>query len=381
MNSAHIDPIGVLISLFESCLQARPHAAIDKVYAGWVKPLPANDLEGILKQTRPLWDEARGRSIFLSGCTGFFGAWLLESLAFCNRTLSLNLSATVLSRDPDAFARKMPHLVGERSIRFFKGDVRNFSFPDQYFDYVIHGAASTSAEAALAPLELMHTLLEGTERMLAFSKSNGVKKFLLISSGAVYGKQPDSLSHIPEDYLGGPDWINPVTAYGEGKRVCEQMCSVYARESDIGFASARCFTFVGPHLPLDKHFAIGNFIRDALAGRNIEVRGDGTTLRSYLYTAELATWLWTILFRGTQTGPKLRVFNVGSKQAISIHDLAQEVVAELNPSLAVQIAQEPNTNIPPSQYVPDIDRARDLLGLNQSIGLREAIRRTADWYR
>lgn len=346
-----------------------------------MKPLPAIDLEGILEQTRPLWDEARGRSIFLSGCTGFFGAWLLESLVFCNRTLDLNIYATFLSRDPEAFAGKMPHLTGEPSIRLLKGDIRNFSFPDQHFDYVIHGAASTSAEAALAPLELMRTLLEGTERMLAFSKSNGVKKFLLMSSGAVYGKQPDSLSHIPEEHLGGPNWIDPMTAYGEGKRVCEQMCSIYAHESDIKFASARCFTFVGPHLPLDKHFAIGNFIGDALAGRNIEVRGDGTTLRSYLYTADLAAWLWTILFRGTQTGPRLQVFNVGSKQAISIRDLAQEVAAELNPTLAIRIAGESTPGLLPSRYVPDVDRARDRLGLEQSIGLREAIRRTAEWYR
>ncbi len=287
----------------------------------------------------------------------------------------------VLSRDPDGFARKAPHLVDEPSIRFLKGDIRSFPFPEQHFDYVIHGAASTSAEAAHTPLELMRTLLEGTERMLAFSKANEVKKFLLISSGAVYGKQPDNLSHIPEDYLGGPDWIDPSTAYGEGKQVSEQMCYVYARESGIGFASARCFTFVGPHLPLDKHFAIGNFIGDAMADRNIEVRGDGTTLRSYLYTADLAAWLWTILFRGTQIGPRLQVFNVGSKQAISIRDLAHEVVAELNPSLAVKIAQEPPPGVPPSQYVPQVDRARELLGLEQSIGLREAIRRTAEWYR
>ncbi|MGA7859308.1 MAG: NAD(P)-dependent oxidoreductase, partial [Terracidiphilus sp.] len=89
-----------------------------------MKPLPENDLEGILKQTRPLWDEARGRSIFLTGCTGFFGAWLLESLALCNRTLNLNVSATVLSRDPEAFAGRMPHLVGEPCIHLLKGDIR-----------------------------------------------------------------------------------------------------------------------------------------------------------------------------------------------------------------------------------------------------------------
>jgi len=346
-----------------------------------VKPLATEDLEHILSRTYPLWDEARGRRIFLSGCTGFFGTWLLESLAFCNRKLNLDLSATVLSREPEAFARKMPHLASEPSIRLLKGDIRDFSFPEGDFDFVIHGAAPTSAEAASRPLELLSTLVDGMERMLAFAKSHGAMKFLLTSSGSVYGRQPESLSHIPEEYLGGPDWLDPNAAYGEGKRVCEQMCSVCARETDIDLTIARCFTFVGPHLPLNQHFAIGNFIEDALAGRNIEIRGDGTPMRSYLYAADLAIWLWTMLFRGSQLRSKPNVFNVGSGESISIRSLAREVVEALNPLLEVEIAREPVANATLSQYVPDVSRAENSLGLRQTISLREAIRRTAAWHR
>jgi len=346
-----------------------------------MKPLPAEDLVHILAHTEHLWERARGRRIFLSGATGFFGAWLLESLAYCNRTLKLGLAATVLSRNPKAFALRMAHLASEPSIRMLEGDIREFEFPGERFDYVIHAAASTSAEAAASPLELLSTLVDGTRRMLALAQTAGARRFLFVSSGAVYGRQPGHVTHIPEDYLGGPDWLDPNSAYAEGKRVSEQMCALHAREAETAFVIARCFAFVGPHLPLNQHFAIGNFIADALAGRNIAVRGDGTAMRSYLYAADLAIWLWTMMLEEPSAQARLRVFNVGSGQAISIGNLALNVVEELDPSLRVEIAQQPIAGIPPPQYVPDVGKAERALGLRPTIGLREAIKRTAAWYR
>ncbi len=346
-----------------------------------MKPLPVEDLKHILTHTLPLWEAARGRHIFISGGTGFFGAWLLESLAYCNCELDLKLCTTILSRDPEAFARRMPHLAGETCIRMLKGDVRDFVFPAGKFDYVIHAAAPTSADAGAKPLELLSTLVEGTKRVLAFAREAGVGRFLYVSSGAVYGRQPAQMSHIPEEYAGGPAWLDPDSVYAEGKRVSEQMCAIHANDSGMACTIARCFAFVGPHLPLDQHFAIGNFIGDALAGRNIAVRGDGTPLRSYLYGADLAIWLWTMLLSETPPAERLQVFNVGSSSAISITDLAQVVVEELDSTLKVEIAQQVATGVPALRYVPDVRKAEARLGLREIIGLREAIRRTTAWYR
>jgi len=346
-----------------------------------VKPLPREDLDHVLRHTLPLWEQVRGRRVFISGGTGFFGAWLLESLAYCNRKLDTGIAATVLSRDPEAFARRMPHLASETCIQMLEGDVRDFAFPAEEFEYVIHAAAPTSVAAASQPTELLSILVDGTEHVLAFAKATGAKRFLLTSSGAVYGRQPENVSHIPEDYAGGPERLDANGAYAEGKRVSEQMCSLDARESGIDFITARCFAFVGPHLPLDKHFAIGNFIADALAGRNIAVRGDGTPMRSYLYGADLAIWLWTMLLRDSLPGSNPHVFNVGSGEGISIRDLAQIVVEELDPSLKVEVAKAPIAGEPRLQYVPDVRSAENNLGLRQTIGLRESIRRTAAWHR
>ena len=163
--------------------------AYPRFMLGFVKPLTIEDLSHILRCTLPLWEPTRGQRIFISGGTGFFGAWLLESLTYCNRELKLDLRATVLTRNPTAFAQKLPHLAGDASITLLHGDVCEFSFPQDDFEYVIHGAASTASAAP--PIELMRTIVHGTERMLAFAKSHNVQRFLFISSGAVYGRQPE----------------------------------------------------------------------------------------------------------------------------------------------------------------------------------------------
>jgi dTDP-glucose 4,6-dehydratase len=129
-------------------------------------------------------------------------------------------------------------------------------------------------------------------------------------------------------------------------------------------------------LPLDKHFAIGNFIGNVLAGNPIEITGDGTPRRSYLYAAELAIWLWTILFRA----PELVAINVGSEQDVSILELAEAVARTLSPQTQIRIATPATAGAIPKRYVPSVVRARELLGLQQTIGLEECIRRTAQWY-
>ncbi len=109
------------------------------------QPLPTSDLDHILNETRPLWDEMRNKRIFITGGTGFFGCWLLESFSHINRTLNLNANATVLTRDPAAFAMKCPHLAADPALAFLAGDVRSFSFPEGDFQYVIHAATEASS--------------------------------------------------------------------------------------------------------------------------------------------------------------------------------------------------------------------------------------------
>ena len=342
-----------------------------------VKPLPPEDLAHVLNSTREHWAEAKGRTFFITGGTGFFGMWLLESFAYINYTLGLDMRATVLTRDPSAFALKAPHLTVRADLTFIRGDVRFFDFPSGKFDYVIHAATEASAKLNEAdPQEMLDAIIGGTRRVLEFAAQAGVKKLLLTSSGAVYGKQPAEITHVSEDYLGAPDPLLPSSAYGEGKRVSEHMCVVHARQHGYEVKIARCFAFVGPHLPLDTHFAIGNFIRDAMRGGAINVAGDGTPMRSYLYASDLTVWLWTLLFKA----PTERAYKVGSAAEISIQHLAEAVCVALGAKPTVSVQKQAYPDSPISRYVPSISKAVDGLGLQVSVSLVQGILKTAMWH-
>ena len=330
----------------------------------------------MLETTRDLWEEVRGERIFLTGGTGFFGCWLLESFLWANERLDLGASAAVLTRDPERFHRKAPHLANDSAITLQRGDVRDFAFPDGDFPFVVHAATEASArQEREAPLEMLSTIVDGTRRTLDFASSHGTKKFLLTSSGAVYGKQPEEITHISEDFRGGPDPTSKGSAYAEGKRMAELLCSLYSAGTVMECKIARCFAFAGPYLPLDIHFAIGNFIRDAMQGKVIRVLGDGTPYRSYMYAGDAVTWLWTMLFRA----PSLRPFNVGSEHAISIRELARITADTLNPGSDVVIDGHHEPGIPVERYVPCTRAARESLGLAERVDVRESILRTARW--
>ncbi len=342
-----------------------------------MKPLPPldpADLDQVFAATAELWPELRGKRLFVTGGTGFFGSWLLEAFARANKKLDLGASVTVLTRNPDAFALKCPHLTADTAVRLHRGDVRSFEFPPGEFPHIIHAAAESGVRpnAALPPV-VFDTIVQGTRRVLDFATVCRARGLLFISSGAVYGRQPPELTHTPENYLGAPDTMNPDSAYGEAKRAAELLCRLHSEEHNLEVKVARCFSFVGPHVPLD--FAVGCFIRDGLNGGPIQVTGDGSPCRSYLYAADLAVWLWTILLRGRPSHP----YNVGSETAISVVDLARTVARLLGPDVGVEVAIAPVPGRTAERYVPSTRLARTELGLKQGIDLEESVRRTIAW--
>ncbi len=335
----------------------------------------ADELDNILARTESLWSALRGERILITGATGFFGCWLLESFAWANQRLNLGAQAVALSRNPGKLTQKAPHLASNQAITLHAADVRDGDFPGGGFSHVIHAATDASAELnRQMPLVMFDTIVEGTRRTLQFAIASSVSRFLFVSSGAVYGTQPSGLTHISESFSGGLDPLDRASAYAEGKRAAETLC-VLTSSPRLNTTVARCFAFVGPYMQFNAHFAIGNFIGNALRGGTIQVKSDGSAVRSYLYASDLTVWLWTMLFKGVSG----RAYNVGSEDALNIAALAHEVAAAVPGTPRVRIASAPAANQPIHRYAPSTARARQELGLSAEVPLREAIRRTHAW--
>jgi len=263
----------------------------------------------------------------------------------------------VLSRDPNAFRTANPRFADVDGVKWIAGDVRDFAFPEGRFDAIIH--AATSAVTTISDEEQTSVIFNGTRHVAEFAERCGCQKVLFTSSGAVYGPGTALVDETAP--------CRPATAYGKGKLAAERLLL----ESGLDVKIARCFAFTGPYLNKNIHYAIGNFMRDCLAGNDIVINGDGTPRRSYLYADDLVEWLFAILERGEAGRP----YNVGSDVAVSILELAETVRRVLGAKNDI-VVKGASQGGPPSVYVPEIGRARDELGLDMRIGLEEAIRRS-----
>lgn len=313
----------------------------------------------------------------MTGGTGFFGKALLK--AWMRRSIARQWvpHVTVLSRNPDLFLASHPQYRDLTWLDFATGDISNAaSLPvGRMFSHVLHAATDSTMGPHIKPLDRFDQIVAGTRNLLNYACTCGAQRLLLTSSGGVYGPQPQQMNALPEDYNGIPDPLDAKNAYSIGKRAAEHICALYAESCNLEVVIARCFSFIGEDLPLDVHFAIGNFIHDALWRDEIIIRGDGAPVRSYMAQEDLASWLEILLERGSNK----RAYNVGSNEAISLLNLANLVRDVLAPGKSVRVLCEsdPNNGVR-NCYVPDTTRAREELGLRVTVPLADAIRRTAE---
>lgn len=333
--------------------------------------IPEDDLEDILARTSPLWEDIRGQRMFLTGGTGFFGKWLIASFLRINERLDLGANLCVLSRNPPCLMHP--------ALTWIRGDVRDVTFPNGGFSHIIHAATTSAAETwhGEPPLSKIDTVVWGTRRILEFAATCGTRKFLLTSSGNAYGPMLPGHRTFHEDDLCGPDLTMPTTsALGEAKRMAELMTRIYAANHSFEAKICRCFTFHGPYLPLDIHYAMGNFIRDTLRGGPIVVQGNGTAIRSWMYMSDLTVWLWVLLFRGAPN----RLYNVGSDEAVSVREAAYRVADITGTTVQFQNAPETRATASSNVYMPDVQRIKNELGVELTVGLDAAIRKTVTFY-
>lgn len=326
------------------------------------------DVERVLR-LYPL-PELTGKRIFLTGGTGFIGYWLLMTLAQLN-TRGECISVVALSRNPERFLTHYPEFRRATWLQFIRGDVRDYPIPEGKFDLFIHGAADTSPDAAHHARTLFDAIMQGTQHVLDHAVACGTRRVLLISSGAIYGEQSPEVSHISENASHACSSTDPADAYAEGKRAMEMLAVCYGREYGIEPVIARCFAFIGHGLP--PHLAIGQLISNALADDRIVITGDGRTVRSYLYAADLAIWLLALACKGRSGVP----YNVGSDEAFRLDELAQLIGNTLSRNNPVTILGR-TQSVRRIRYIPDVSRIRQDIGVEIWTDTKTGIKRMAD---
>ena len=315
-----------------------------------------------------------GKKILVTGGTGFFGIWLVLALIEIKRRVNGDLEIYLISRDPAAFlTRHAQHLI-EGFVTFLVGDIKTIRISKEIAaTHVFHMATTTAAETfgAERSINKLDTLYQGTKNLVE-QLPNTTEAVLFTSSGVAYGQV--SADAISENHFGFFDPIDPNSALGIGKLSAEHLISGYAREKGYKFSIARCFSFAGPYLPLRLHYAFGNFVRQALLGENIVIKGDGQDRRSYLYIGDAIAWLLRLIFE-----PRDAICNVGSDEAVTIKELAERINAISSAPASVVIEDRPTLtgNFRRINYVPNTSKISSMYAdLHRWTSLDEVIKRT-----
>ena len=333
----------------------------------------SEDYDLIYLHTKMELEKLRDKKIFLTGGTGFVGLWLLHFFQWANENHATNIKLDILARTPDKLKELVPYLWNDPRFQFFSGDIRSFSFPMKKFDYVIHAAATAAHDTYnhIGKVESFNIVSEGTHRLLDFVVASQSGPVLYLSSGACYGARAQSAPFIREDSKLKPALNEPNSGLGLGKRAAEDYCEEYRKSYGLDIKIARCFTFMGPFLPVRIHYAIGNFIFSGVENRKIVLKSSGGAFRSYMYSADLVAWLIKILI----TGKDGSIYNVGSEKLISIKDLATTVGKVIGPDVTIEVPQNSQEDVP-SYYIPDTSKIRSELMVSEWTSLEDGIRKS-----
>ncbi len=312
----------------------------------------------------------RNSEILVTGGTGFFGKWIIEIIAYLNDNLEFNIKLYLVARNNSLYINE---IIKKRNDMFFiKNDVRNLREIPSTVEYIIHAAATPDNSIHMSnPIEVMDTIAQGTKQVLDVALGlDNIKKILNISSGQVYGTLHSNM--ISENSIGTIDTNSINSIYPEAKRYSETLSIAYKSLYKLPVVQVRPFSFIGPHMGLEKPWAINNFIKDAIKFRKIKIFGNGKPIRSYMYPTDMAWWLLSMLV-DSKNGV---IYNLGSSEGISLEKLAMKIKTKVGVDVNIDIL---NMNEDSAVFVPDDSLVKNRLDLDIKVDIDEALDKTIDW--
>lgn len=303
-------------------------------------PLPADDLQSVVERVGPLWERLRGKRLLVTGATGFIGRWMVESYA---AGLPGN-DGFVMGRSAKVFGFNSMLDEAARNWFLVAGDVCKGIGGDYRPDYILHLAGPPASHPDQR--EIAEVIQGGTRRVCDFAKKCGAS-LLFASSGAAH-----SLPGI----------------YAVAKAIAE------ASVNEVNGISARIYATYGPGMNLDR-YALGNFIRDGMNAQPIRITGDARTVRSWIYAADLAAWLWTMLL-----SDKTGAWPVGSEESMSLSTAAYHVAECFDfDEQFIDVQTSGIIEHKVARYVPDTSATRAEFGVRETVRLEQGLRKTVAW--
>lgn len=339
--------------------------------------LPDADRREALAGVAKFRSRLEKKHILMTGCTGFIGRWLVDTLLWANETQEYRCTLSLVTRSRTHLLKAMPHLVAHAAVQIVESDITELTpVAPTACDLVIHGANLPHTTGADWAARHCTTACRGTEILFKTAAQCGARRVLLLSSGGVYATRPLSGEFpLREEADGMAQRLRECSLYGETKRFVEVYAAALGQQYGIEVPIARCFTFCGPCLPMNGINALASFLADVLAGRDIVIRGNGSPVRSFLYGSDMAAWLLGML----ADGPNGEPCNVGSEEGISLRELAERIACLTGGKSAVRILGESIPGNAPDVYVPDTTRIRAKLGVEERLSLTDRLRRTLEW--
>jgi len=304
--------------------------------------------------------------IVVLGASGFLGSHL------CDYLIARGDEVVGIDDLSSSTGANLRALESESRFTFVKGDITQDIAVDGEVDAVLNFASPASPPRYLEmPIHTLRTGSQGTENALQFALERNAR-FIMASTSEVYGDP--TVTPQPETYWGNVNSIGERSCYDEAKRYAEALCMAYKRQHDVDLGIVRIFNTYGPRLDPNDGRVVSNFVCQAIQGQDLTVYGDGSQTRSFCFVDDEIRGIIALL-DSDECGP----INIGNPVEFTMLELA-EIVLELTGSSS-KVVHRPLPSDDPMQRCPDITKAKELLGWEPKVNLREGLAHTIDWFR
>ena len=338
----------------------------------------ADDLVQIASADLP-WNKLEGKSIIVTGGSGFLASYLVKAILTANELFNLNCTVVCVVRSMTSVHFRLGSYVDHPHLKIVEHDVIK-PFPEIYpqAQYIIHAASQASPKFyGIDPVGTLSTNSIGTSHLLSYAVKSKVKRFLFFSSGEVYGNHVKQNIRIGETNFGSIDPTDVRSCYAESKRMGETMCVSWAQQYGLHTIIVRPFHTYGPGMDLKDGRVFADFVSDIVNNKNLSIKSDGTARRAFLYISDATKAFLTVLLKGKKAG----AYNVGNPNAeISIKDLAK-TLTKLFPAKNLKAKFEklspksPYLRSPIQHACPAIDKIQKL-NWKPTISIEDGFRRT-----